>query len=138
MVVSVVAVGAVGISVNAGLDFCACTNAVVASSWLLSFEKAVGAVGIAINAGPDVTNSVVANWVVLVPAEAVRADAIPVNVGLAILALRFSEATVELLRESIAFVVNAAVAICVVLAPATGVGAVGIPVNIGEIFCATT
>src|SRR5262245_13662361 len=67
-----------------------------------------------------VTNAVVANCVVFVPAPAVGAVGVPVSAGLAKLAFKLS-----------AVVTNAVVANCVVFVPAVAVGAVGVPVSAG-------
>ena len=49
--VPALAVGAIGVPVNAGLIFCACTNAVVAICVVDVAELAVGAAGIPVNVG---------------------------------------------------------------------------------------
>jgi hypothetical protein len=69
-----------------------------------------------------VTNAVVANWVVFVPAAAVGAVGVPVNTGLASGAPDPDPAFAS---------TNAVVATCVVFVPAVAVGATGVPVNAG-------
>ena len=107
-----------------------------------------------------VTNAVVAIWVVFVPAAAVGALGVPVNVGDAMFAfLAISLVTVVAKFSSLpnavasswsvfrasgaapisasiaaatAVATNAVVATWVVLFPWAGVGAIGVPVNVGD------
>lgn len=70
-----------------------------------------------------VTNAVVANWVVFVPAGAVGAVGTPVNAGDA----NGAPAPDPALANT-----NAVVATCVVFVPAVAVGATGTPVRAGD------
>ena len=105
-------VGAVGTPVNVGLSngaFNACNESVVAVVDASSVATAL------------VVNCVVANCVVFVPALAVGATGVPVNVG-----------------EIFCACTNAVVAICVVEVTELAVGAIGMPVNVGLSFSPCT
>ena len=93
---------------------------------------------------PVTTNAVVATCVVFVPNDAVGANGVPVNVGLAngafssralcnpdvFAIVRSPLAIVSCFPES-PFATNSVVATCVVFVPDAAVGAVGTPVKVG-------
>ena len=119
-----------------------CTGLVLAS--LIDVSTVTAALVMAV-----LTNAVVANCVVFVPAAAVGAFGVPVNVGEARLAFKpkaelmalfctglvlddHTAASTVAAALSTAVLTKAVVASCVVLVPAAAVGAVGVPVRPGE------